>query len=110
MVKLSCENCGAPLEVEDSSVFVGDGGDIVIVRSGHAVECGHCGTKYLPGEEMQTTGISQSVTIVGNGNVVSNVTQTAGKYAVQIRRARGVVIGNGVSQSVIITGDDVHIP
>ena len=116
MIALICTQCGAPLEVEkDESVFVSD--NVAILRSGTRLLCTHCGTEFLPGDELGTAQNNVAIigdgNIVGNGNVVVNpFNQTGQRVGQQINivadadvvesgatfvGARIGVIGNGVT-------------
>jgi hypothetical protein len=76
MIELKCKNCGGKLSTADDDVFVGD--DTAIVRHGSTLQCDHCGTEHLPGEELAVpvrihVDVHQEIDSVGPGGTVIGV-------------------------------------
>lgn len=66
LIPLICKQCGGKLEVEQSQVF--ESGETVIILSDQTFKCPHCGTKYLPGEQLKRAPGNVAISIGGNAN------------------------------------------
>ncbi len=82
MLELKCKNCGGKLSVADDHIFVGDGA--AIVRRDSTLQCEHCGTEYLSGDELSLfTGmdiqVHQQIETVESGSTVVGVQLNLGK-------------------------------
>ncbi len=82
MIELKCKNCGGKLSVADDNIFVGDGA--AIVRRGSTLRCEHCGTEYLPGDELSLSAgidinVHQQIETVESGGTVVGVQLNLGK-------------------------------
>ena len=79
LTPLICKKCGGRLEAEKSQGI--ESGDTVVVLSNQTLDCPHCGTKHLPGEQIKHApgkvivsiggNISGSNIVIGSGNIVN---------------------------------------